>query len=105
MITNTYYVYILSHPANNVLYVGVTNDIVRRIFEHKKKLVPGFTAKFNVTKLVYYECFDFVDMAIEREKQIKGYSKLKKAGLINAVNPNWDELYNNGVIAPLNKTS
>ncbi len=93
-----YYVYILSHPDNNVLYVGVTNDLMRRVFEHKNKLVPGFTSKYNVTKLVYFERFDFVDLAINREKQIKGYSKIKKTALINKSNPDWVDLYNDGKI-------
>ena len=96
-----YHVYILSHTNNNVLYVGVTNDLVRRVFEHKNKMVPGFTADYNVTKLVYFERFDFIDLAIAREKQIKKYSKIKKAELVNKMNPHWTELYKEGkVMAP-----
>jgi putative endonuclease len=93
-----YYIYILSNKNNNVLYVGVTNDLVRRCHEHKKKLVKGFTEKYNVDKLVYYEVFDFIELAIKREKQIKGYSREKKDMLIDNVNPERNELYNNGVI-------
>ena len=98
---HNYYVYILSHTNNNVLYVGVTNNLVRRVFEHKNKMVPGFTADYNVTKLVYFERFDFIDLAIAREKQIKKYSKIKKAELVNKMNPHWTELYKEGkVMAP-----
>lgn len=93
-----YYVYILTNRNHNVLYIGVTNNLVRRIFEHKKKLVRGFTEKYNVDKLIYFEQFDFIDLAIAREKQIKGYSRAKKIILINKLNPEWKELYNNGKI-------
>lgn len=96
-----YYVYILSNYNNTVLYVGVTNNLVRRCHEHKNKIIKGFTEKYNVNKLVYYEIFDFVDLAIQREKQIKGYSREKKERLIEKVNQNRDELYNNGVITKL----
>ena len=93
-----YYIYILSNKNNKVLYTGVTNDLVRRIHEHKSKLIKGFTEKYNVDKLVYYEVFDFIEIAIKREKQIKGYSRTKKDLLIDKVNPERNELYNNGVI-------
>ena len=96
-----YYVYILSNYNNTVLYVGVTNNLVRRCHEHKNKTIKGFTEKYNVNKLVYYEVFDFVDLAIQREKQIKGYSREKKEILIEKVNQNRDELYKNGVITKL----
>jgi putative endonuclease len=96
-----YYVYILSNYNNTVLYVGVTNNLVRRCHEHKNKIIKGFTEKYNVNKLVYYEVFDFVDLAIQREKQIKGYSREKKEILIEKVNQNRDELYKNGVITKL----
>ncbi len=75
-----YYVYILTNVNNTVLYTGVTNDLVRRVFEHRKKVIQGFTSKYNVSKLVYpvnFELFDFIDLAIKREKQIKGYSRKK----------------------------
>ena len=93
-----YYVYILANKSNSVVYVGVTNDLVRRCHEHKKKLIRGFTEKYNVDKLVYYEVFDQIDFAIKREKQIKGYSRVKKDMLINKLNSKWEELYCNGVI-------
>jgi len=81
-----------------VLYTGITNDIIRRCFEHKQKLIKGFTQKYNVDKLVYFEKLDFVDLAIAREKQIKGYSRSKKEALINAFNPEWIDLYSNGKV-------
>lgn len=93
-----YYTYILTNKNQTVLYTGVTNDLVRRCFEHKNKLVKGFTEKYNVDKLIYFEVFDFVDFAIKREKQLKGYSRIKKIDLINKMNPEWKDLYNNGRI-------
>ena len=97
-----YYIYILTNKNNSVLYTGVTNDLVRRCFEHKRKLIKGFTEKYNVDKLVYFESFDYVDMAIQREKQIKGYSRQKKHKLINGFNPLWKDLYDNGsIIVPV----
>ena len=87
-----YYVYILTTKHNKLLYTGVTNDIVRRVFEHKQGKNDGFTHKYNINKLVYYEIFDFIDLAIAREKQIKGYSRDKKDKLINDFNPEWIEL-------------
>lgn len=88
-----YYVYILTNKYNNVLYTGVTNNLVRRVFEHKSKSVDGFTKTYNVDKLVYYQCSEEVVVAIEREKQIKGYKRQKKIDLINSFNPDWDDLY------------
>ena len=88
-----YYVYIVTNKNNNVLYTGVTNSLSRRVFEHKQKLTPGFTKKYNLTKLVYYEIFDNVYDAIKREKQIKGGSREDKIVLINKVNRNWKDLY------------
>ena len=87
-----YYVYILTNSSNNVLYVGVTNDLERRCYEHKQKLIKGFTQKYNVDKLVYFEVFDSIELAIFREKQIKGYSRSKKDKLINEFNLEWEEL-------------
>ena len=87
-----YYVYILTSKNNTVLYTGVTNNIKRRVFEHKSELFGGFTKRYHVHKLIYYELFDFVDLAIAREKQIKGYSREKKINLIEAMNPDWKEL-------------
>ncbi len=79
--------------TNSVLYTGVTNNLIRRVFEHKNHLVKGFTSKYNVTKLVYYEVFDSIESAILREKQIKGGSRNKKIILINKLNPEWKDLY------------
>ena len=93
-----YYIYILTNKNNTVLYTGVTNDLARRIDEHKNKLIKGFTERYNVDKLVYYEVFDFIELAIKREKQIKGYSRSKKNLLIDQKNPDRNELYNNGFI-------
>ena len=93
-----YYVYILSNAHNTVLYTGVTNDLQRRCFEHKQKIIKGFTQKYNVDKLVYFEPFDFAEYAIAREKLIKGYSRAKKNALINSINKEWIELYSNGKI-------
>ena len=87
-----YYVYILTTNLNRVLYTGITNDIKRRVFEHKNGLNDGFTKKYHVHKLVYFEVFDYVDLAIAREKQIKGYSREKKIKLIEAKNSGWKEL-------------
>ena len=93
-----YYVYILTNTYHNVLYTGVTNDLERRCFEHKQKKTKGFTQKYNVDKLIYFEKFDQIDLAIVREKQIKGYSRVKKVALINQFNSGWKELYINGKI-------
>ena len=87
-----YYVYILTTKNNKMLYVGVTNDIVRRLWEHKSGVNEGFTKKYNIHKLVYLEVFDYVDLAIAREKQIKGYSRAKKDKLVTDSNPEWNEL-------------
>ena len=74
------YIYLLANKHNNVLYTGVTNDLIRRVYEHKNKLVAGFTKKYNVVRLVYYEVCGSIITAIEREKQIKGWSRKKEAG-------------------------
>jgi putative endonuclease len=89
-----YFVYILTTNKNTVLYTGVTNDLIRRIYEHKNNLIDGFTKKYNVPKLVYYETGEDVISAIEREKQIKSWKRDKKVFLINAFNPDWHYLYN-----------
>jgi putative endonuclease len=88
-----YFVYILTSRYNKVLYVGVTNNLVRRVYEHKNKLISGFTSKYNVNKLVYYESFPSVFDAIKREKEIKGWKREKKVALINSFNPEWKDLY------------
>jgi putative endonuclease len=93
-----YYVYILTNAHHNVLYTGVTNDLERRCHEHKMKKIQGFTQKYNVDKLIYFEIFENIDLAISREKQIKGYSRSKKSALIDQFNIGWKELYYNGKI-------
>jgi len=93
-----YYVYILTNDNNKVLYTGVTNDLERRCYEHKNKIIKGFTQKYNVNKLVYYEVFDSIELAIVREKQIKGYVRKKKQLLINQFNISWQNLYSEGGI-------
>ena len=93
-----FFVYILANATNKVLYTGVTNDLERRCSEHKKKLVNGFTQKYNVDKLVYFESFDYIDKAILREKQIKGYSRKKKIALIEEFNKSWNDLIIDGKV-------
>jgi putative endonuclease len=88
-----YYVYILTNKGNNVLYTGVTNDLQRRVYEHREKLVEGFTKKYNVYKLVYFEDTESIEAAIKREKQLKGGSRRKKIDLIESMNPKWEDLY------------
>ncbi|MCQ1529098.1 GIY-YIG nuclease family protein [Lutispora saccharofermentans] len=87
-----YYVYILTNYSNKVLYTGVTNNLERRVYEHKNKLVKGFTEKYNVHKLVYFDSTTDVKVAIAREKQIKGWTRLKKIELIESMNPEWKDL-------------
>jgi putative endonuclease len=89
----SYFVYILTTKNNTVLYTGVTNDLIRRVWEHREKVVPGFTAKYNVDKLVYYEIFIDPVAAIEREKQIKSGRRSRKIDLITEMNPSWRDLY------------
>jgi putative endonuclease len=88
-----YYVYIMTNPMNTVLYVGVTRDLIKRVYEHKAKLVDGFTKKYNIVKLVYYEVLEDIENAIFREKQIKAGSRQKKIELINGMNKEWRDLY------------
>ncbi|MDR9459885.1 MAG: GIY-YIG nuclease family protein [Dehalococcoidia bacterium] len=87
-----YYIYILTNKSNEVLYTGVTNDLTRRIYEHRNKLVEGFSKKYNLTKLVYYEITTDVESAIKREKQLKNWHRDWKTNLINQFNHNWDDL-------------
>jgi len=87
------YVYILTNRWNRVLYTGVTSGLIKRVYEHKNKLADGFTKKYNVNKLVYYEIFGDIMSAIEREKQIKGWVRKKKIALIEKENPEWKDLY------------
>ena len=88
-----YYVYIMTNKHNTVLYTGITNDLRRRVYEHKNKLVDGFTKKYNITTLVYYEVFYDPENAILREKQIKAGSRQKKIDLISSMNSCWQDLY------------
>ena len=89
-----YYAYIMSNKANTVLYTGVTGDLIKRVYEHKQKITEGFTKKYKVNKLVYYEIFGDPENAIAREKQIKVGSRRKKIALIKSKNPKWKDLYN-----------
>ena len=88
-----FYVYIMCSEKNGTLYIGVTNDLSRRIYQHKNKKVPGFTAKYSVDRLVYFEIFESILTAIRREKQIKGWNRLWKLQLIEKINPAWNDLY------------
>ncbi len=87
------HVYILTNDYNTVLYTGVTSDLYHRIIEHRDKVYPGFTSKYNVHKLVYYEEFEDISEAIAREKQIKAGSRQKKLDLVNKMNPKWEDLW------------
>ena len=91
-------VYILCNRHRNVLYVGATDDLRKRIYFHKKRLIAGFTTKYNVDRLVYYESFEDSEQALEREKKLKKYKREKKIQLIEKFNPDWNDLYegNNG---------
>ncbi len=88
-----YYVYIMTNKKNAVFYTGVTNDLKRRVYQHKEKIIAGFTKKYNINKLVYFDIFEDMRSAIAREKQIKGGSRLKKIRLVTSLNPAWDDLY------------
>jgi putative endonuclease len=91
--TRSYYIYILASKIGGTLYIGVTNDIIRRAGEHKLKVVEGFTEKYNVVRLVYFEQFDDPENAIKREKRLKKWPRAWKISLIEESNPNWNELY------------
>ena len=86
-------IYIMTNRTDNVLYTGVTSNLKKRVYEHREKMIEGFTKKYNTHKLVYYEVFQDMANAIAREKQIKGMSRQKKIDLITAVNPDWIDLY------------
>lgn len=88
----SYFVYLMTNWNNKVLYTGVTNNLERRVFEHKNKKTKGFAAKYNVTKLVYYEETNDVESAIAREKEIKKWRREKKNKLISVMNPKWEDL-------------
>lgn len=83
----------MTNKANGVLYTGVTSNLKRRVYEHKEKMIDGFTKRYNINKLVYYEVYEDVSAAIAREKQIKGGSRRQKEDLIAGTNPLWDDLY------------
>ena len=87
-----YFVYILTNWNNKVMYIGVTNDLHKRVYQHKNKLIDGFTKKYNVNKLVYYEATEDIRSAIAREKQLKGWIRKKKNNLVTAINPEWKDL-------------
>src|SRR4051812_42981686 len=88
-----YYLYILASKRNGTLYIGVTANLVKRVFEHKSNLVEGFTKKYNIHNLVYYEVFTDINNAIQREKNIKKWNRNWKIKLINTKNPEWNDLY------------
>ena len=88
----TYYVYILTNWNNKVMYIGVTNDLVRRVFEHRQKTIKGFTEKYNVHKLVYFDVCEDVNSAIAREKELKKWRREKKDQLVAEMNPGWLDL-------------
>ena len=88
-----FYVYIMTNKNNRVLYTGITNDLKKRVYEHREKFVNGFTKKYNVSKLVYYEIFEDPENAILREKKIKAGPRQKKIDLINSKNKDWSDLY------------
>ncbi|MGB4056652.1 MAG: GIY-YIG nuclease family protein [Alphaproteobacteria bacterium] len=87
-----YYVYMMANKSNRVLYIGVTNDLKRRVYVHKHKIIAGFTQKYNLTKLVYFEHGTDIKGAIEREKHLKGWLRKRKNMLIETVNPEWRDL-------------
>jgi putative endonuclease len=89
----SYYVYILASGVGGTLYVGVSNDLIRRVYTHREKVVDGFTKKYDVDRLVYFEVFDDIENAIVREKRLKKWNRAWKVRLIEQDNPNWDDLY------------
>ncbi len=87
-----FFVYILTSYNGNAMYIGVTNDLIRRVYEHKSGMIEGFTKQYRVHKLVYFEQFEDVGAALEREKQLKKWSRAKKNGLVETANPEWKEI-------------
>jgi len=87
-----YYIYLITNRTNRVLYTGVTNNLVRRLYEHRNRLIPGFTSHYCADKLVYFEQTPDVRAAIAREKQIKGWTRVKKNALVEAQNPHWKDI-------------
>jgi len=92
-IKNQYYIYILANKRNGTLYIGVTSNLVKRAYEHKNNIIDGFTKKYNIHKLVYYEISDDIESAIRREKQLKKWNRKWKMNLIEKNNPEWKDLY------------
>jgi putative endonuclease len=88
-----FYVYILTNKAFGVFYIGVTSNLERRIYEHRNKLIPGFTSRYNLTRLVYYEVIETAEAAITREKTLKRWPREWKINIINQFNPDWNDLY------------
>ena len=88
-----YWVYIVASGLGGTLYIGVTNDLIRRVYEHKHKVAEGFTRKYDVDRLVYFEAFDDIENAIGREKRLKKWNRTWKIRLIEETNPNWADLY------------
>lgn len=94
MLNRQYYVYILSNDTNVALYIGVTSNLNRRVYEHRERLIKGFSEKYGIDKLVYYEVFNNPENAILREKQLKGGSRVRKNNLVESMNHRWQDLYN-----------
>jgi putative endonuclease len=91
--TKRFFVYIMTNrPRRHVLYTGITGNLTRRVWQHKNQITPGFTSRYNLTRLVYYEYFFYPDAAIDREKEIKGWRRSKKIKLIESTNPRWNDL-------------
>lgn len=88
------YIYILTNFNKTTFYTGVTSDLIKRVYEHKHKITGGYSAKYHVDRLVYYEQFQDIETAIAREKQLKGGSRQKKLDLVSSFNPEWRDLYN-----------
>ena len=88
-----YYVYLLANQNDTVIYTGITSNLTKRIWEHKNQIIKGFTKRYNISKLVYYEVYDNPENAITREKQIKAGSRKNKIDLIQSINPEWKDLY------------
>lgn len=93
MPTKYYFIYIATNKINTVLYTGVTNNLVRRMYQHRNKIISSFASKYNVCKLVYYEIFNDINLAIKRERQIKAGSRKKKEDFIKKMNPHWKDLH------------
>lgn len=95
------YVYILTNYTHSTFYIGITNNLERRMFEHSQKMVDGFTKKYNITELMYYEIYDEIELAINREKQLKKWKREWKWNIIDKVNPHRENLYVNGIVLPI----